>query len=561
MTLKNAFALFLMTLTVLCALTFNALQNVTESIYHLQQTESQRLRASQLAAQYKDYAQALTRHAMAFVSSEQPEFEEAYFQVSNALHGITKPDETPATPLIAEFRNADFTSEEMALIEDAFATTQSLSELEIKAINTAKGVEDDGAGGQKIVLPQPLLAKVLLFGQQYVGPANALARQIDEFNTMQSQRYEGEMDKARAASEHAVSIAVSALIALLLCSAAALYVLYRFVRKPIDEGVALAQRLAKGDLTAQAPGGRRDELGRLLDALNGIGRGLQTVVGEVRVRSEHVAFAARNISRDTNDLSRRTDEQAASLQESSSAMEQLASAVRLNADNAQQAMQQVNHASERAAHSSTQLQRAAHTMDRLRQGSGQMSEIIATIEGIAMRTNILALNAAIEAARAGSHGKGFAVVANEVRSLALRSASASNEIESLIQDSLGHIEQSDKLVKEAVSAVDTTVLSVEQAKQRMHGISVASHEQSLGIEQVTSAVARMDLITRQNAEVLRQTAQAAAEQMEQTSALHETGTRFIMPEDPAETTATELTDAIHNTHPSTPVWHESAAAC
>jgi len=561
MTLKNAFALFLIVLTAFCTLTFVALQNVSNSIDHLQQTESSRLRASQLAARYKDYAQALTRLAMAYVSSEQPEFDEAYFTVSNQLHGLSSSKGTPSTPLIDEFRKADFTQDEMALIEEAFAISRALSELEVRAINTAKGVEDDGAGGQKIVLPQPLLAKVLLFGQQYIQPATALTRKIDELNAMQSRRYEMMMDEARVASEQAISISAYALLTLLLCSATALYILYRFVRKPVDEGVALAQRLAKGDLTAQAAGRRRDELGILLEALNGIGNGLQTVVREVRLRSEYVAASAQSISRDTTDLSLRTDEQASSLQESSAAMGQLAAAVRMNADNARQAADQINYASKKAAYSNTQLQRAAHTMHRLRQGSGQMAEIIATIEGIAMRTNILALNAAIEAARAGSHGKGFAVVANEVRSLALRSAAASSEIESLIQESLDNIAKSDRLVKEAVAAVDTTVLSVAQAEERIQGISVATYEQSMGIEQVTAAVARMDLITRQNADALRQTALATTEQMDQTSALHETGTRFVMPEDVTEPTTPDSVDTNQDFSSSSRIWHETAPAC
>ena len=65
----------------------------------------------------------------------------------------------------------------------------------------------------------------------------------------------------------------------------------------------------------------------------------------------------------------------------------------------------------------------------------QMNDIIAVINGIASQTNLLALNATIEAARAGEAGRGFAVVANEVRSLAVRSASASTEIGNLVGES------------------------------------------------------------------------------------------------------------------------------
>lgn len=534
LTLKNGFIAFIAILALLCLLTFSALRNVAASIDHLQQTEAKRLYATQLASQYKNYAQALTRHAMAFVSTEQPEFEEAYLQVTDQLHGKIADASGNDTPIIERFRQADFTPDEMQIVETAFAATRSLAEQEIKAMNTAKGIEDDGAGGQKIVLPQPLLAKVLLFGQQYIGPAAQLAQQIDDFNAMQSDRYETEMNLARASSERATLIASGTLLALLLCSAAALFLLYRFVRRPLEEGVQLAQRLAQGDLTAHVPTNRHDELGQLLTALNGIGLGIQEVVSQVSLRAQQVAEASHDISRGNQDLSQRTGQQAASLQQSAAAMEQLAAAVRVNADNAHEAMQQVNHASSRAAHGSTQMRKAADTMRVLRDNSGQMSDIVATIEGIAMRTNILALNAAIEAARAGSHGRGFAVVANEVRGLALRSATASKEIEVLIRQSLDHMNQSGRLVDEAVAAVDETVFSVAVANERMQEISTASAEQSDGIHQVTTAVSQMDGITQQNAKLVHHAAQAALRQIEQADDLLEVVARFQLPGNEAE---------------------------
>lgn len=533
LTLKNGFIIFLAILALFCGLTFSALKNVADSVVHLQETESKRLHATELASQYKDYAQALTRHAMAFVSSEQPEFEEAYFHVTDLLQGKIPDASGNSTPLLERFRRADFTDAEMATVEAAFAATDALAKQEIKAIHTAKGVEDDGNGGLKIVLPQPLLAKVLLFGQQYIGPAAQLAQQIDDFNTMQSNRYEQEMAQARASSQRAMQIATATLIALLLCSAAALFMLYRFVRKPLNEGVSIAKRLSQGDLSAQTPTTRRDELGQLLEALNGIGQGIQQVVSQVRVRTQLVALASRDISRGNEDLSQRTDEQAASLQQSSAAMEELAAAVRLNADHAHEATQQVTHAANRAAHGSSQMQKAAQTMAMQRQDSGQMADIVATIEGIAMRTNILALNAAIEAARAGAHGRGFAVVANEVRSLAQRSATASKEIEALIRKSLEHMDRSSRLVDEAVTSVNETVASVALAKDRMEEISLASKEQSDGIHQVTVAVAQMDNITQQNARLVREAAQAAFQQIEQTEALQKAIGRFTLPDDPA----------------------------
>lgn len=57
----------------------------------------------------------------------------------------------------------------------------------------------------------------------------------------------------------------------------------------------------------------------------------------------------------------------------------------------------------------------------------KLTQIVATIQGIASQTNLLALNAAIEAARAGDAGRGFAVVADEVRKLATRTSQATRQ--------------------------------------------------------------------------------------------------------------------------------------
>jgi methyl-accepting chemotaxis protein len=248
---------------------------------------------------------------------------------------------------------------------------------------------------------------------------------------------------------------------------------------------------------------------------------LVKIVGQVRMGTDTIATASSQISAGNLDLSSRTEEQASSLEETASSMEELTSTVKQNADNARQANVLAVSASEVAVRGGAVVSEVVDTMASINASSRKIVDIIGVIDGIAFQTNILALNAAVEAARAGEQGRGFAVVASEVRNLAQRSAAAAKEIKTLINDSVEKVDAGGRLVDQAGLTMAEIVQSITRVTDIMSEIASASMEQTMGIEQVNSAISQMDEVTQQNAALVEEAAAAAGSMQEQAAALAE----------------------------------------
>jgi methyl-accepting chemotaxis protein len=315
---------------------------------------------------------------------------------------------------------------------------------------------------------------------------------------------------AEEARRHVLSYGIGALAVALGMLLA--WVITRSITRPLKDAVEIATRVAAGDLSSEVRPGGTDETALLMRALRDMNGGLREIVTEVRVGTERIFAASKEISRGNADLSSRTEEQASSLEETASSMEELTSAVKQNADNAGQANEFALGASKVAQAGGKAMDDVIAMMGGVSESSRKIAEIIGVIDAIAFQTNILALNAAVEAARAGDQGRGFAVVASEVRSLAQRSAEAAKEIKGLIQKSAERVEGGARLVEGAGKTMGEIVVAVKRVTDIMSDIASASQEQLTGIQQVGHAVTEMDRVTQQNAALVEQSA-AAAENM------------------------------------------------
>jgi methyl-accepting chemotaxis protein len=300
----------------------------------------------------------------------------------------------------------------------------------------------------------------------------------------------------------------------------------RSIAGPMRESVAVAKRVASGDLTSRVKSEGRDEAAELLTALRDMNHGLGRMVTQIRSGAESIAVGAGQVAAGNQQLSSRTEEHASSLEETASTLEEFTTTVKQNAERAGKASQLAASASVTAQKGGEVVNKVVATMQEVTSSSKRISDIVGVIDGISFQTNILALNAAVEAARAGEQGRGFAVVASEVRSLAQRSASSAKEIRGLIETSVGRIEAGAKLVDQAGKTMEELVGSVRKVAEIMTEIASASHEQSSGIEQINKAITQMDTVVQMNASLVEEATAAATSMAHQATALARSVAQF-----------------------------------
>jgi methyl-accepting chemotaxis protein len=136
---------------------------------------------------------------------------------------------------------------------------------------------------------------------------------------------------------------------------------------------------------------------------------------------------------------------------------------------------QVRDAGKLADLASAAAREASANVERLRESSAAIGNVVNLIAQIARQTTLLALNSTIEAARAGEAGRGFAVVATEVKALAVQTQNATEEITRKI----------DALQRDATGSADA-VLRISQAIEAIRPVfdtvngAVAEQSQTTG---------------------------------------------------------------------------------
>ena len=169
---------------------------------------------------------------------------------------------------------------------------------------------------------------------------------------------------------------------------------------------------------------------------------------------------------------------------------------------------------------SKEIQNNGENLSKIVEVISNINEKTTVINDIVFQTKLLSFNASVEAARAGEHGKGFSVVAEEVGNLASMSGKAAEEITVMLENSKKQVEdivhtteknmtslsqksqitvengkQVAKNCKDSLNEIHKKITSVsEMVKQ----ISIASIEQSAGIDDFTNHMRTIDTVINEN---------------------------------------------------------------
>lgn len=350
-----------------------------------------------------------------------------------------------------------------------------------------------------------LSSEVMKFGADGV---NTVLQNLIELNNNKAMNAGKEATRTYEQSKLVVGgfILVSTLAAIVLA-----FMYTRSLTTPMNRSLAIAERIAKNDLSEVIDAQGTDEVARLMQALKAMQANLRTTLLSISDSSNQLASTSEEMHAVTENANTGMQQQSHEVEMAATAVTEMSAAVEEVARNASAASDAATRSNSAAIAGRARVDETVEAISLMVSSVGNasnevqglavmatdISKVLDVIRAIAEQTNLLALNAAIEAARAGEAGRGFAVVADEVRALAHRTQTSTSEIEQMITSI-------QKGTGAAVSAMSNTNTQAQKTLDTARGAGSALVEITETIDDITERNVLIATASEEQAQVARE---------------------------------------------------------
>jgi methyl-accepting chemotaxis protein PixJ len=268
-----------------------------------------------------------------------------------------------------------------------------------------------------------------------------------------------------------------------------------------------------GDLTVRANLDSM-EMSTVADIFNAIIDNLRDIAVQVRESTGQVNTSLQTNEASINLLSAKAVAEASEIRSTLGSIEQMTKSIQTVASSANQASSIADRAYLNAQEGGVVMGQTvdsilnlrktvgdtAKKMKRLGESSQKISQVVALIEEIALKTNLLAINASVEASRAGEQGQGFTVVAEQVGALAEQSTAATREIAQIVAAIQAETQAVATVMELGTSQVVDSTRLVESTKQRL----IQMLEESQEINDLMRSISAATVSQSETAQIVTQ---------------------------------------------------------
>ncbi len=271
-----------------------------------------------------------------------------------------------------------------------------------------------------------------------------------------------------------------------------IFITMKFISSPASRAdIQLKEILDKlnreeGNLTERITVKSNDEIGQLINGVNGLLDMLQSTMGILKTETLNMNNSVHRITKSIAESNENATGVSAVMEELSDSMERMTSTLTYVSDGVQDGLgisKEMNLEAKQGADFITDVKKKAQeikedtvqsknsTVNMINEirsllevaiknskNVNRINELTNEILSISSQTNLLALNASIEAARAGESGRGFAVVADEIGKLATNSSTTANNIQSISVMVTQAVEELSKNADDMLRFIDERVL-------------------------------------------------------------------------------------------------------